>query len=251
LKRAIFIWFLCVLSLFGATLKDARVDFVNGGVELTLHLDSAFNGKISETREDSQIVLTINDLQTSTPYIFTPKQGALVSTARISPRDRQTIVRIAPRTRVGADARVIGDGKTLLIRLTRDSNTTSLDEPIVGVQLTQSYMIAGIFLAGLLLLWIMARLVRGGGSGSWLLRGKNSDIISVVWQKPIDAKNRFILARFRDKEFLLLVGQSNLLLDSSGAATPEIDEDAFEALLRANSVKLSDYLKENDEKKRS
>jgi hypothetical protein len=238
------------LSLFGATLKDARVDFVNSGVELTLYLDSAFNGKISETREDSQIVLTIDNLQTSTPYVFTPKQGALVSTARISPRDRQTIVRIAPRTRVVADARAIGDGKTLLIRLTRDSNATNLDEPIVGVQLTQSYMIAGIFLAGLLLLWIMARLVRGGG-GSWLLRGKNSDIISIVWQKPIDAKNRFILARFRDKEFLLLVGQSNLLLDSSGIVAPEIDEDAFEALLRANSVKLSDYLKENDEKKRS
>jgi hypothetical protein len=240
LKRII-IWLTCLCLSFGATLKDARTDYVDGGVELTLFLDSKFNGKISQTREDSQIVLTIDDLQTPAPFVFAPKKGDLVSTLRISPRDRQTIVRISPKTQVNADARTIGDEKTLLIRLTADANASGASAPW-GVDLSRSYLLAGIFIACLSLFWIIVRLFRGGGNGSWL-RGKNrGETIDVLWQKPIDAKNRFVLARFKDKEYLLLIGQTNLLLDNSGKSAA-IDGEAFDTLLRANSVKLSDYLK--------
>jgi hypothetical protein len=251
LRQIIIIWLLCASSLCAALLKDARTDFADGGVELTLFLDSAFNGKISQSREDSQIVLTIDDLQASSPYVFAPKGGDLVSTLRVSPRDRQTIVRISPKTQIVADARVLGDNKTLLIRLTGDANASATRFAPEGLDLKQSYLIAAIFTASLLLLWIVARLVKGGGGGSWLMGKNKGETVSIVWQKPIDGKNRFVLARFRDKEFLLLIGQSNLLLDcASQAQTPPIDDDAFEALLRANSVKLSDYLKEGDKPKK-
>jgi hypothetical protein len=236
--------------LCAAVIEDARTDFANGELELTLFLDSPFNGKISQTREDSQIVLTIDDLQAASPYVFAPKKGDLVSTLRISPRDRQTIVRVSPKTRITADAIVSNDKKTLFIRLIPDANATESKSPLDKIDLTQNYMLTGIFIACLLLLWIIVRLLKNGGSGSWLL-GKNKDeALSILWQKPIDGKNRFVLARFRDKEYLLLIGQTNLLLDTDSKSAP-LDDDAFEALLRANSVKLSDYLKENEKKRSS
>jgi hypothetical protein len=245
LKRIAAIWLLCVSALCAAVITDAKTSFVNGGLELTLFLDSAFNGKISQSREDAQIVLTIDDLQALKPYVFAPKEGDLVSTLRVSPRNRQTIVRISPKAQIIADARAVGADKRLLIRLSADTNASALSFAPEGFDLGRSYLIAAIFTATLLLLWIVARLLKGGGSGSWLTGKNKGEAISIVWQKPIDNKNRFVLARFRDKEFLLLIGQTNLLLDSANQTQP-IDDDAFEALLRANSVKLSDYLKEND-----
>ncbi|MDR0664046.1 MAG: hypothetical protein LBF86_00780 [Helicobacteraceae bacterium] len=249
MKRVVVIWFLCLSALCAAAVKDARTDFIDGTLELTLFLDSAFNGKISQTREDSQIVLTIEELQTPSPYVFAPKKGDLVSTLRVSPRDRQTIVRISPKREIVANAVISDDKKTLSIRLSADADAAPPKSPFDGIELTQSYMLAGIFIACLLLLWIVVRLLRGGSSGSWLLGKTKEETVSIVWQKPIDGKNRFLLARFRDKEYLLLIGQNNLLLDSNGKNAP-IDDEAFDALLRANSVKLSDYLKDNQSSKK-
>jgi hypothetical protein len=247
LKRVCIVWIACASALLAAAITDAKTNFTDGGLDLTLFLDSVFDGKISQTREDSQLVLTIDNLQAPAPYVFAPKQGDLVSTLRVSPRDRQTIVRISPKTQIIADAKTIGDDKTLLIRLTADPDAIKSD-PLEGLQLSRSYMMAAIFTASLMLLWIITRLLRGGGRGSWLMGRNKEETISIAWQKPIDGKNRFVLARFRDKEFLLLIGQTNLLLDSIGEKRT-IDDNAFDALLRANSVKLSDYLKEKEKPK--
>ncbi|GHS89230.1 membrane protein [Campylobacterota bacterium] len=237
--------FLCASVVFGAVIKDAKVSIEQEGLELTISLDSPFNGKISEKREDSQISLVIDGLTSSSPYMFAPKSD-LVSALRIAPREKeQTIVRIQPKTAILVEARAIGDGKTVLIRLNADGNSTAIIPPQDPFE--NSYILAVIFVSSIALLWILLRLMRSSaGGGSWLM-GKKTGAISIIWQKPIDTKNRFVFAKFRDKEYLLVIGQNNILIDTLGGEKRDapIDTDSFEAMLKANSVKLSDFLKQS------
>lgn len=53
--------------------------------------------------------------------------------------------------------------------------------------------------------------------------GKKNGIV-LLDAKPVDPKNRLVLVRCKNKEYLLLTGESNVVVDSFAAAENDIQE---------------------------
>ncbi|MDR2905312.1 MAG: hypothetical protein LBU73_05110 [Helicobacteraceae bacterium] len=267
-----------------AAVSNVKVANDGAALNITLLLDAPFKGEIDKIKEDSQLMIVLNNLTSPNPYIFAPR-GDLVSSVRISAQENSVVARIQPKMAIAANTTTSNNGKTITIRIEADKNAAQINSIDAAVSslvssagsqiplsddflMKDSYLLAAIFVAALLLLWIIVRLFKGGGD-SWLL-GKKSSSIMILWQKPIDAKNKFVFARFRGKEYLLLISQTGgFLVDVSGDEEPPvssggksskpsrsnapqnpIDNESFEAMLRANSVKLSDFLKQEDDSKK-
>jgi hypothetical protein len=93
---------------------------------------------------------------------------------------------------------------------------------------------------------------------SWLFGNINVQTTNtkVIFQKQIDTQNRLFLLEFEDRQYLILSGPSNLLLDkfdiSSDESAPEVKptkmskDDLFKAELDKNREKLTKYT-QNDE----
>jgi len=113
------------------------------------------------------------------------------------------------------------------------------------------WSVLAILLLLLLILWLAKRkglrnLAKGGG---WLLpKGAipaNLPEEAVIrFQKPIDTHNRVILIEFAGRQYLMVVGNTNTLLDTFTEGRIE-EEDDFTRMFEANKKQLDHFLKEN------
>ncbi|WP_353663024.1 hypothetical protein [Hydrogenimonas sp. SS33] len=112
------------------------------------------------------------------------------------------------------------------------------------------WTVMGILLLFLLLLWLarrkgMGNVAKGGG---WLMpKGRAAAIPEeavVRFQKPLDSANRIVLIEFGGKQYLMVVGNTNLLLDTFGRGSIQ-EEDDFMRTFEANKKQLDHFLKEN------
>jgi len=110
----------------------------------------------------------------------------------------------------------------------------------------------GILLILLTVLWFVKKKGLGSfakGSG-WLMpkgtpyAGKIPEEAVIRFQKPLDAHNRLLLIEFGGKQYLTVVGNTNLLLDTFSAGNIEAEED-FAQMFEANKRQLDHFLKEN------
>ena len=239
------ILFLCHLN--AANLIDAKVQSGEKQLDLMLSLDQAFSGKVVERREENQLFLLLEGVNADAPRIFTP-QTVLLSSLRIHPDETGLLIHITPKTRLGFTTETTAGGYGLRIRLTPQMPRSAQERTLLenlGVDrpdFSEKYLYMGLFLAALLLLWILVKLFSGNGDeGSWLMGKNRADTIQILQQKALDSKNRVVLLRFKGMNYLLLLGQSNLVIDHyEEGRSPRTN--SFDELLKGNGAKLSDYL---------
>ncbi|MGE4294498.1 MAG: hypothetical protein AB7E49_02215 [Campylobacterales bacterium] len=233
----------------GANLNDAKVQSGEKTVDLMLSLDKPFEGKVVERHEENQLFVLIEGVTADSPRIFTP-QSALLSSLRIHPDEKGILVHVSPKTLLGVVTETTAGGYGLRLRLSAQTPRSAQERTLLQnlgadrPDFTEKYLFAGLFIAALLLLWILVKLFGGAnGESSWLMGKTKADTIQIIQQKALDAKNRIVLIRFKGMNYLLLLGQSNLLIDhyEDGRAP---HANAFDELLKGNGSKLSDYLLE-------
>ncbi len=114
------------------------------------------------------------------------------------------------------------------------------------------WSVMAILLGLLAILWMVRkRGIRGfAKGGGWLmpktasLAGKIPEEATIRFQKPLDAHNRLLLIEFGGKQYLTIIGNTNLLLDTFGAGNIEAEED-FARMFESNKRQLDHFLKEN------
>ncbi|WP_456451023.1 hypothetical protein [Hydrogenimonas sp.] len=131
----------------------------------------------------------------------------------------------------------------------RPLNSLKKDESFPG---WRYWAVMGVLLLLLALLWAarkkgMQNLAKGGG---WLMPNKSprpGDLppeAVIRFQKPLDRENRLILIEFGAKQYLMVVGNTNLLLDTFVEGRIEAEDD-FAQMFEANKKQLDHFLKEN------
>ncbi len=65
----------------------------------------------------------------------------------------------------------------------------------------------------------------------------------IRFQKPLDSHNKVVLLEYNGRQYLLLVGNSNVILDRFGYDNIE-EEDDFTRVFEENRQKLNQYLEE-------
>ena len=244
----------CVLSdIFCASLTKHSLYEKPDRVDIMLTFDAPYLSKISKTKNENSVILLLDDITDKLKPFSKKLTSSIIQEVDIKPYQNKTLIEIKSKEPFNVTASKTVDNLGLRIRIQSLAITPIKEDiqPITSTPLpkVEPFNFTFAFLKVLLVLGLMIAFLWGlkrwierkNSSGSWLFAtNEDTDTIKILTQKPIDMKNKVTLIAFKEKQYLVLLGENNLLLD----AFHTDEANAFDTLLQKNSQKLGDYLKE-------
>lgn len=241
-------------------------------VDIMLSFDAPHEGGISQKNDATSITLTINDLGYD-KMIEKSINSNIIQELTIIPEKNNTLkVVLKSDKKVSVVASKTVDGFGLRIR------SSIMQAPVQSASETASassfpatasstdfvdtrYIIVIVILLFLvvLMLWIKKRLgiqtikpasaASNGGGKSWLFNPKtgSQQEVNVLHKKQIDNQNSVVLFEYGTIKYLVMTGNSNVLLEKFQNGEVKDDND-FEKVFEENRRRLDDYLKLQDNK---
>ncbi len=272
--RSFIVLILAVNALFAASLLNQNIYEREKRVDLMLSFDAPFNGSVKKSAaEDGTLLIRLTDVQVLKPF-RKELQNAIVESISVTGSGKSgAIIKISPaKDRLNVEASKTIDGFGLRLRITpvQSIGSQTTEVPLPAAVSSRSvekrelgtlkesdtlpgwryWSVLGILLLLLLLLWFVKRKKFGTmAGGNWLMpniTGKGAPFEGAIirYQKPLDRENRLLLLEFNSKQYLLVVGSSNLLLDTFSEERIE-DPQSFTSLYESNKRQLDHFLKEN------
>jgi len=236
--------FLCLILFatfsFAATLLNENIYERENRIDLMLSFDTPFTGSIvKEAASDRTVNILLTNVKIPKPFYKALHDSFVDTIAVAKSGDRQALVKIVsakPPIRVQASKTVDGFGLRLRIThpvhaggistsgaMNRQQNRAASSQ---SLQLKSSDNLPGwrywgvlaVLFALFLLLWFIKRRTASGKGGGWLMPKSIASVIPdgavIRFQKPIDAHNRIVLIEYGKRQYLIVAGNSNLLLDT-------------------------------------
>ncbi len=234
-------------------------------VDVMLSFDSPYEGKISQRRGNNITTLTLSDL-TYDKLIKKNINSNILQNITIEPNKDSINVILKSKNSIAVIASKTVDGFGLRIRTkpitstkTNQINQTTQVKSKTPINTKPSEdLVDGRYLSVILLLsimilftyWLKKRVIKKNEQvktkNSWLFKdNKNSSSnaeVNVLHQKSIDNSNSVVLLEFQDKKYLVMTGNSNVLLEKFSKGDIKDDSD-FEKAFEDNRKKLDEYLK--------
>ena len=249
--KAFWLLFCITLPLFANTLIQKKVYHNDDSVDILLTFDAPFTGALTQQQEhpykrillDESHIETSDSLDIIAPYLqkVTLKQKedklqlTFISEKNITIKASKTVDNYELRLRISPQQDVLekpisSQEGTLPIKTKEENNiTTSYLKMLLVLAL----------LIGFLYLFKKFFQNRGNTQESWLFGEKSKNQkITIKQQRAIDMKNRVALISYGDKEYLILLGNTNLHLDTFHHDSQA--EKAFDTLLQENQDKLKE-----------
>jgi len=244
--------------------RDDRVDVM-------LSFDSPHEGTISQKNDATSITLLISDLSYD-KMVEKSINSKIIQDLSIVPEKNNAlkiILRSTKNINVVASKTVDGFGLRIRSSITQASSQRNADTTKAVLTTADSsasnliearYMIVIVILLIMVIfmLWIKRRMrVRGiipsstsGSKGrSWLFNPKTSanQEVTLLHKKPIDNQNSIVLFEYGNIKYLVMTGNSNVLLEKFQNGEVKNDSE-FEKVFEENRRRLDDYLKLQDSK---
>jgi len=239
-------------------------------VDVMLSFDAPHEGSISQKNDTNSITLSINDLSYD-KMIEKSINSTIIQELTIVPEKDNTLkVVLKSDKRISVVASKTVDGFGLRIRSslmqapTQSSGAVSSSLPASASAadfVDTRYIIVIVILLALLIFmfWIKKRFgiqnikssskSNGGGGKSWLFNPKmnHQQEVTLLHKKQIDNQNSVVLFEYGTIRYLVMTGNSNILLEKFQNGEVKDDSD-FEKVFEENRRRLDDYLKIQDNK---
>lgn len=267
MKKILFLLILTTLS-YAANLLTHNIYDREDRVDIMLSFDSPYMGQIFQDKTQHGITLKLKDLSFNKSVNKTINSKIVQALSIIPSRDfvsitlrnKQNIDVIASKTTDGFGLRI----RVTLAQVVPASNIKVLPQTVDNLQnitpfqdsslIDTRYIIVIIFLFVLLIimLWLKKRVAKNPPllkQKSWLFKNitKTPVDIKIIHKKPIDPKNSLLVFEYENKRYLVMSGNSNVLIDTFGDKDLESSSD-FEQAFEDNRKKLDEYLKLQDKK---
>ncbi len=273
--------FLLVCALFthtlfaGLLLKEELYQDSNQ-IDLLLSFDTPFSGTISKQIEkDGTITIVLSNTDLKEPFQKSLQQSFLESIRLHAQSNHTTAIQLKPsQGNLSVKAIKTSGGLKLRLRITpiqRSSqqessgmialNTVAHPSKPLHTLDEQSrlpgwryWSVLGVLFLLLLILWrIKKKGIPSFLQNRWLFPSayspqKSTYEATIRYQKPLDPHNRLLLLEFGDRQYLMVIGNTNLLLDTFNTQKQEPNEDdsnTFSHLLNASQEELEAFLQEN------
>ncbi len=252
MSRILLLLFTLVISLFSSTLTQWHLYPKKDSVDIMLSFDTPYKGKIKQKKEDfSKIFILENSHieQNITKEVNTP----LLRKMQLISIDNQLYIKLSAQNSIDVDASKTIDNYGLRLRIKPEASPLFKEE-LVPYQTKKEDHIATAYLK---VLFVMALLLgvlylfkrwlnqrQGMTKGSWLfqnIKKDKKDSIQILQQRPLDMKNRIVHIVYKEKEYLLLLGNSNLLLDTFS----HHDSNDFDTVLSENEEALEQFIRQD------
>ena len=241
-------------------------------VDVMLSFDAPHEGSISQKNDATSITLTINDLGYD-KMIEKSINSNIIQELTIIPEKNNTLkVVLKSDKKVSVVASKTVDGFGLRIRSSvmqaptqSSSETVSSSLPTApssSVDLIDTryiIVIAILLFLVIVMFWIKKRLAiqtikpsnaaAQKGGKSWLFNPKTGtqQEVTLLHKKQIDNQNSVVLFEYGTIKYLVMTGNSNVLLEKFKDGEVKDDTD-FEKVFEENRRRLDDYLKLQDNK---
>ncbi len=260
--KNIFILLLFVSFSFSANLLTHNIYERSDRVDIMLSFDSPYEGEISQRRGKNITTLTLSDL-TYDKLIEKNINSNILQAITIEPNKDNLNVILKSKNSIAVIASKTVDGFGLRIRtkpITKNQAKTSsktVTKTPLNIKPTED-LIDGRYLSVILLLsimilfmlWLKKRVVKKSDTlkskNSWLFKSNNTNLpsgeVNILHQKQIDNSNSVVLLEFENRKYLVMTGNSNVLLEKFSKTDIKDDSD-FEKAFEDNRKKLDEYLK--------
>jgi len=245
--------------------RDDRVDVM-------LSFDSPHEGTISQKNDANSITLIISDLSYDKMVEKSINSGIIQDLSIVPEKNNALKIILKSNKNINVVASKTVDGFGLRIRSniapaasqrSSDSTKTALtstdSSSSDSIETRYIIVIIVLLIMVIFMLWIKRRMgIRGmipsstnisGKGKSWLFNPKTSSNqeVTLLHKKPIDNQNSVVLFEYGNITYLVMTGNSNVLLEKFQNGEVKNDSE-FEKVFEENRRRLDDYLKLQDSK---
>lgn len=244
--------------LFGSKILSYNVYERSNRVDIMLAFDTPFDGKLSQSTQDNTIILKLKGASIEAPKIKNISTSYLHKMT-ITPINAHTEIILQTANGVSMSASRTSDAYGLRLRFKKGGPVSKSKEPdtasgvsglptkIANEFNNSYYIVIAILLAGIIImLWLKKRMgvPQAKGKQPWLFKGAaKKEGVSVRFQKPLDPKNRVVMLDYEGNSYLVVIGNSNVLLDKYNGDKPVNTQSEFDKILDENKTELDSYLR--------
>jgi len=274
MKKIIFLLLIISDFLISANLLTHSIYNRQNRVDLMLTFDEPYHGRISQREFDNNKIIKLYNLSFA-KEVKESIDSKILKEIDIFPRKNSLYIFLKSDKKIFVTVDKTVDNYGLRIRASfkmlkkeetkkekptpvvspvkkdkQNDNKISLGkkEPIVKIGYGYYIFLSLLILIAILLYLFRERLQNRQG-GTWLFKNRDGkkEKIAVKYQKVIDSKNRVILVEHKNTSYLILVGNTNILLDKFSKDNVKKEEE-FEDIFEKNRQRLDEFLKVNDKK---
>lgn len=245
--------------LFGSKILSYNVYERSNRVDVMLTFDTPFEGKLSQIKRNNRIILKLEGASIEAPKIKSINTSYLHKMT-LTPIASHTEVILQTASNIKMSASKTSDAYGLRLRFTKGLAASKTSPTKTGSFLSNVgletkndsefnnsyYVVIAILLLGIIImLWLKKKMGPPAAEGKqpWLFKGTaKKEGISVRFQKPLDPKNRVAMLDFEGQSYLVLLGNSNVLLDKYSQGKPVRTQNEFDKILDDNKAELDSYL---------
>ena len=239
------------IFLFSANLINVNFFEGKNKLDILFSLDNKFNGQIKKVNSSSFIIPNIK----SDKVIQKEFNKKFINSIIIAPVDDGVKIDILANEKFKTSFALTPDEFGIRFRIEK---ITSLNQTKSDLQFSNNQEKLDLFsyVIGIIILFFIAIFL-------WFFKRKAINLpiakenMKVLIQKPIDTKNKVILFEYQNRKYLMLIGNTNVLLDVfvDDIAIPK-NEMQFDEFLKLNKkfdniekyIKNAEKLKGIDEK---
>ncbi|NCO00585.1 MAG: hypothetical protein GW906_01960 [Epsilonproteobacteria bacterium] len=261
--------FMLPFTLYASKILSYNLYDRSDRVDVMITFDTPYEGVIKQSAQNSKIIIKLEDSTIESTKLKQLSSNYLQSLS-ITPMSGYTqIVASVPNT-VGLQASKTADSYGLRLRFTdqvapqkvkqeESDPLSSLPTKKSGDMSQSYYIVITILVLGILILLILKKKLanpKPKKETSWLFKDnqetetksvKNNEV-TIRFQKTIDSGNSVVMLDFAEQSYLVLMGNSNILLDKFIENKPNTQED-FETILQSRHQELEDFLQTGDTNK--
>ena len=246
--------------LFGAQILDYKVlSDRSNYTDIMFYFDTPFEGKMAQAQKGNKLTLLLKGASIEAQRSIIANTTYL-KTVIISPSGDNTKLLLELGTNVKMKASKTSGHYGLKLRFATQVLTSNTSDTNVAKQslsnlpmkkegeFNSAYVIVIVFLMiAFILLWTVKRKMGiGGTSGNkqpWLFKSNSApvDNVNIRFQKSIDQKNRVVMLDYADQSYLVVIGNSNIVLDKFEGNKPST-QSQFDEILDDNRAELDSFL---------
>jgi len=251
-KKIIFL--LLGVLVFGANLINVNFFEGKNKLDVLFSLDDAFKGKVKQISKNSYILTGIN----TDKVIQKEFKKNFINSIIISPEKNGVRIDITSNKKIKTSVALTPDGYGVRFRIinanpvvktTKAENIKNMTAQTQGLDMLSYIVGISILIILAFVLWFIKRKA--------VHLPKLKEDMKVLAQKPVDAKNKIVLFDYQGRKYLMLIGNTNVLLDVfvEDVAVPK-NEVEFDEMLKLSKkygniekyIQNAEKLKEFDER---
>ena len=242
--------FFLAFPVFAAELISYNIYDRNDRVDLMLSFDSAYNGKISQKKDGNLTLLSMSELKFNKNEIKNLNSN-LIDKISINSKNNTTYIMLQNKSEIKLEISSVNNKFGVRIRALspnalKEQTQSPVNEPIKTKNDAMTYDYTNYILLMLVLVTLLA--VLWFVKRNLLCKGLNSKDFKIIFQKPLDKNNKFIIFINENKRYTMIIGNSNLVLEciENPNEKPKIskDEKSFDTFFEENKKRIQNLVEQ-------